>query len=166
MGTFFGLSLPLLARLLFGEPAVACAACLARRGTASSNGRADGLSPQTQSGAETLASFCLVWGRAHQAPRSTTLCPWAPLWDRSRPNNHANLNTLSTFLTSKHRISMEIARVSAPRKRSEQPTATNLQIRRNPGSRHSCRPQRRIRRHVARSLPGNRMEFHPTPSGS
>lgn len=55
-----------------------CGVCLARRVTASSNGRADGLSPQTQSGAETLASFCLVWGRAHQAPRSTTLCPWAP----------------------------------------------------------------------------------------
>jgi hypothetical protein len=37
-------------------------------------------------------------------------------------------NTLSTFLTSKHRISMEIARVSAPRKRSEQPSCKSGEI--------------------------------------
>lgn len=68
-----------------------CGVCLARRVTASSNGRADGLSPQTQSCARLWRLFAL-FGVVHTKHPDRRRCVLGLLlWDRSRPNNHANL---------------------------------------------------------------------------
>lgn len=162
MRAIYRRTLPLLARRVAHSAHGLCPLCVwPAEHSAPPNGRADGLSPQTQSGAKTLASFCLVRAMHPKHPDQQR-CVLGSVFCGP---DHAPTIT-PTSLTSKHRISMEIASLWRHRKRPEQPTAANVQVRRNPGFRHSCRPPRRIRRHVARSLPGNMLEFHPTPSGS